>query len=145
MVRKPATISITQPKIWGSLPYKKLFSKPENVAGMTLLLKTTTIIRAVKKEQEIIQSYIDNTKNVAGIISDNRFGCYSKQLPSVYMTHQLNVLSGFLTPILSLILSGSFPITYVLPKSASHCSNMGPKSIKRISSCCKIKFSGFSL
>ena len=69
----------------------------------SLLLKTTTIIRAVKKEQEIIQSYIEKTKNIAGIISDNRFGCYSKQLPSVYMTHQLNVLSGFLTPISSYI------------------------------------------
>lgn len=31
---------------------------------------------------------------IDGIISDNRFGVRSKQIPSVYITHQLNVLSG---------------------------------------------------
>jgi uncharacterized protein (TIGR00661 family) len=31
---------------------------------------------------------------LAGIISDNRLGIYSKKVPSVFITHQLNVLTG---------------------------------------------------
>ena len=35
------------------------------------------------------------------IISDNRFGVYSINVPSVYLTHQLHVFSGFFTSWLS--------------------------------------------
>ena len=67
----------------------------------SLIFKIPTIVRAVYKERLLIQEYIHQNPDVVGIISDNRFGCYYTKIPSVYITHQLNVLSGFLTPVTS--------------------------------------------
>jgi uncharacterized protein (TIGR00661 family) len=58
-----------------------------------LLLQIPQIISAIKKEREMVLQLIEK-ENIAGIISDNRFGVYSKKVPSVYITHQLKVLSG---------------------------------------------------
>ena len=57
------------------------------------LKKSPTILSVIEKEQKVISSLVDS-KRIDGIISDNRFGGFSKKVPSVYITHQLNVLSG---------------------------------------------------
>lgn len=67
-----------------------------------MLLKTPTIIDAVIKEKKITSSLIEK-ESISGIISDNRFGVYSDKVPSVYITHQLNVFSGNTTWITSKI------------------------------------------
>lgn len=66
----------------------------------SLFRKIFSIRAAAKKERKILQQYLANHP-VVGLISDNRFGIYSKQIPSAYITHQINVLSGILTPITS--------------------------------------------
>ena len=38
-------------------------------------------------------------EKVCGIISDNRFGVRSPEVPSVYLTHQLIVKAGWMTPL----------------------------------------------
>ncbi len=58
-----------------------------------LFLSVPSIISAVKKERRLVTQIIEN-ENIIGVISDNRFGVLSKKVPSVYITHQLNVLSG---------------------------------------------------
>ena len=40
---------------------------------------------------------------IEGIISDNRLGVFSKKIPSVFITHQLNVMTGNTTWITSKI------------------------------------------
>lgn len=67
-----------------------------------LLTQLPAIIAAVRKERKIVSQLIDK-ENIAGIISDNRFGVFSKKVPSVYVTHQLNVLSGKTTFVTSKI------------------------------------------
>ncbi|MDO9593888.1 MAG: glycosyltransferase [Lutibacter sp.] len=67
-----------------------------------LLLQLPAIISAIKKERKTVSELIKK-ENIAGIISDNRFGVFSKEVPSVYITHQLNVLSGKTTFITSKI------------------------------------------
>ena len=62
-----------------------------------LLVQLPNILNAVKKEQKCIEKFIIQNKDVVGIISDNRFGVRSNKIPSVYITHQLNVLSGIFT------------------------------------------------
>jgi len=52
--------------------------------------------RIYKKEQAVIAKLVQ-TKNIKGIISDNRFGVFSTQIPSVYITHQLRVFSAWTT------------------------------------------------
>lgn len=79
-------------------------SYPKNGKNLTfkLLLQLPVIISAVKKERKIVSKLIDK-ENIDGIISDNRFGVYNKKAPSVYITHQLNVLSEKITFITSKI------------------------------------------
>ena len=63
----------------------------------SLFLKLPRFFKTLKKEQKVLQKYLQKNTNVVGIISDNRFGIHSKDIPSVYITHQINVLSGFST------------------------------------------------
>lgn len=70
---------------------------------LSLFLQSSRIYRAVQKERQILSNYIISNKEIVGVISDNRFGCYSKKVTSVYMTHQINVLSGITTSLTSKI------------------------------------------
>lgn len=61
-----------------------------------MLQNMPNIILAVANERKLVKKWISEYQ-LLGIISDNRLGVYSKQLPSIYITHQLMVLSGFTT------------------------------------------------
>lgn len=49
------------------------------------------IFWAIRKENQILQTYLKE-RNIDGIISDNRYGCYAPNIPSVLMTHQMQLL-----------------------------------------------------
>lgn len=48
------------------------------------------ILKGIRKEHERMVEFVDQYK-INAIISDNRFGCWHENIPSVYMTHQLKV------------------------------------------------------
>ena len=75
--------------------------KGENLK-FKLFLSVPSIILAVKKERKIVAQLIKD-EDLKGIISDNRFGVFNKKVPSVYVTHQLKVLSGKTTFLTSII------------------------------------------
>lgn len=68
---------------------------------LNLILQTPKILKAIQKEKKVIADYLLKNSQVVGIISDNRFGVRNTKITSVYITHQLNVLSGFTTFITS--------------------------------------------
>lgn len=68
-----------------------------------LFLQIPKIQQAVTLERKVIEKYIDKDKKVIGIISDNRFGVRSSKVPSVYITHQVKVLSGWATFLTSYV------------------------------------------
>ncbi|QTD36221.1 glycosyltransferase [Polaribacter batillariae] len=68
-----------------------------------LFFQLPRIFRGIQKEKKIIQLYVDENPDVVGIISDNRFGVNNKKVTSVYITHQINILSGFVTFLTSKI------------------------------------------
>ena len=74
--------------------------------GNNLKLKLTqsipAIIKAVKEERKRT-AQIHEQENLSGIVSDNRFGVRHPKIPSVYITHQINVLSGNTTFLTSKI------------------------------------------
>jgi UDP:flavonoid glycosyltransferase YjiC (YdhE family) len=70
---------------------------------LSLFFQLPKIWNAVKKEQQLIQKFIDENKDVVGVISDNRFGVRNEEIPSVYITHQVNVLSGITSFLTSTI------------------------------------------
>ncbi|TVZ58013.1 uncharacterized protein (TIGR00661 family) [Flavobacteriaceae bacterium MAR_2010_105] len=76
--------------------YHITYPKNGKLFTFTLLKGASKIRRAVKEENRVLQTLVE-TYELDGIISDNRLGVYSKQVPSVYITHQLQVLSGMTT------------------------------------------------
>ena len=65
------------------------------------LFKNSPItIGAILTEKKLVKKWVKEY-NLVGIISDNRLGVHSKKVPSVFITHQLTVLSGKTTWISS--------------------------------------------
>lgn len=60
------------------------------------------MIEAILNEKNVVKDWIKKYA-IDGIISDNRLGVFSKKVPSVFITHQLNVLTGNTTWITSKI------------------------------------------
>jgi len=73
--------------------YNIRYTKSSKFLKLKLLLRVPFVFLAIKKEEKFINTLIEK-ENINGIISDNRFGAYSSKIPSVYITHQLKVLSG---------------------------------------------------
>ena len=63
---------------------------------LKLLKHTPKLYQAIKAEKKQLKS-IMKTFKINGIISDSRLGIYSKKVPSVFISHQLTVLSGATT------------------------------------------------
>lgn len=63
-------------------------------------------IRVIKNEHGCIESIIEVHK-IDLIISDNRYGCWSASVPSVFITHQLNILMpkgwGWLSRVIGML------------------------------------------
>lgn len=58
-----------------------------------LLLKFPHVQKTIQTEKKRVKKLVANGE-IDGIISDNRFGVRNKNVPSVFITHQLNVLTG---------------------------------------------------
>jgi UDP-N-acetylglucosamine transferase subunit ALG13 len=63
-------------------------------------------VRAIRKEHVEVEKLV-RRYNIDLVISDNRYGCWSEKVTSVFMTHQLNILvPGFvkwMRPIVRLV------------------------------------------
>ena len=67
-----------------------------------LLKNSLRTLKAVRQEKKITENWIEKYA-IDAIISDNRMGVFDRKVPSVYITHQLNVLTGNTTWITSKI------------------------------------------
>jgi uncharacterized protein (TIGR00661 family) len=65
-----------------------------------LIKSLPKMLEAIREEKRIINKWIQKYE-IDGIISDNRLGVFSKKIPSVFITHQLNVMTGNTTWITS--------------------------------------------
>ena len=74
-------------------PYSVAYAKKGSVLKYKLLFQTPKILSAVSKERKLVEQIVEK-EDLKGIISDNRFGVRSDKIPSIYITHQLRVLSG---------------------------------------------------
>lgn len=102
--------------------YHISYSKKGSFLKLKLFKESPQIIKAIRKEHHAIKSII-NTHRIDGIISDNRFGVYHNNLPSVFITHQLQVLSGsttWLSTILHQRIIRRFDECWVPDVSGSH-------------------------
>jgi len=65
-----------------------------------LIRSLPKMMEAIWEEKKIVKEWIKKYE-IDGIISDNRLGVLSKKVPSVFITHQLNVMTGNTTWITS--------------------------------------------
>ena len=61
-----------------------------------LLLESPGILKSIIQERNVVKKLVAKGQ-IDAIISDNRFGVHHYKVPSVFITHQLNVLSGATT------------------------------------------------
>lgn len=73
--------------------YNISYSKKNNGFKLKFLKASPHILKTIKRERKRVKQLVE-TEKLDGIISDNRFGVRYDGIPSVYITHQLNVLSG---------------------------------------------------
>lgn len=73
--------------------YEIEYAKNGNHFKWKMLKNMPTMIEAVLQEKKIVKKWVKQY-DLHGIISDNRLGVFSKKVPSVFITHQLNVLTG---------------------------------------------------
>ncbi|UZH56353.1 glycosyltransferase [Salinimicrobium tongyeongense] len=78
---------------FGLPSYNITYTKKGSLLKLKLLFDSPHILRNIRKEKQATQLLVEKL-NLHGIISDNRFGVRHPHVPSVYITHQLNVLSG---------------------------------------------------
>jgi len=82
--------------------YGITYTKNGKNLNYKLLLELPKILKNVTNEKKEVLRII-KIADITGIISDNRFGVRSNKIPSVYITHQLNVLSGNTSFLTSLV------------------------------------------
>lgn len=73
--------------------YNVTYAKKGKNFKLKLIKDSPKLIKAIKAEKKVTKQILES-QDFFGIISDNRLGVYSKKVPSVFITHQLNVLSG---------------------------------------------------
>ena len=73
--------------------YKIRYSSNKKWLPFKLLLQFPGIIFSIWKEKLWLKKIV-NKYRIDAVISDNRFGMYSKKIPSVYITHQLLIKTG---------------------------------------------------
>ena len=59
-----------------------------------ILLQVPKILQSIKNEHQWLEHQLDNNQWDL-IISDNRYGLYTKRTKTVFITHQLGIISGF--------------------------------------------------
>lgn len=73
--------------------YQIEYAKNGAFFKLKLIGQIPKMIKAVRHENTLVQLIVKEY-NISGIISDNRLGVFCKKIPSVFITHQLNVLTG---------------------------------------------------
>ena len=64
--------------------------------SISMLLQIPKLLWSINKENQTIKQIVKNYK-IDGIISDNRFGLFCNDVPTVFVTHQLEIQSPYFT------------------------------------------------
>jgi uncharacterized protein (TIGR00661 family) len=76
------------------LGYKVQYSQNPKLLAFKILAQLPKILRAISFEQQWLKQMIKEYQ-IDMVIADNRYGLYSSQIPSVFITHQLTIKAPF--------------------------------------------------
>lgn len=82
--------------------YQIEYPKNKSYFKWKIILNSPKILKTIWEEKRLVGKWIAKY-NIEGIISDNRLGVISNKVPSVFITHQINVLTGNTTWLSSLL------------------------------------------
>ncbi len=74
--------------------YRVRYSKSKWGFLFKILVQVPRLRRVIKKENHWLDTVIDQ-QQIDLVISDNRFGLYTKKIPCIFITHQLTVKAPF--------------------------------------------------
>lgn len=69
---------------------------------LKMFLQIPKIIRSISREHLALQKLIDQ-ENITLVVSDNRYGLYSKKVPCIFITHQLFIRAGIWSKMINRI------------------------------------------
>lgn len=78
--------------------YQIEYAKNARFFMWKMIFNMPNMIKAMLNERKCVKNWVKEF-DLKGVISDNRLGVFSKKVPSVFITHQLNVLTGKTTKI----------------------------------------------
>jgi uncharacterized protein (TIGR00661 family) len=61
--------------------------------SLYIVLQIPKILWSINKERKWVKNYVKHHK-IDFILSDNRYGFYHKKIPSIFITHQLQIITG---------------------------------------------------
>lgn len=73
--------------------YQITYAKKASGFKWKLLFDSPKMLKAINDEKKVVKQLVAEGR-IDGIISDNRLGVRNKKVPSAFITHQLNVLTG---------------------------------------------------
>ena len=73
--------------------YKIKYAEKGRNFKIKMIWDSPKVLKAMAAEKKAVKKLV-KTYQIDGIVSDNRMGVFYKKVPSVFITHQLNVLSG---------------------------------------------------
>ncbi len=80
--------------------YQIEYSKNGKKFMWKMILRSPKVAKAIHEENKLLKKMVRQGE-VDGVVSDNRLGLYNKHIPTVFITHQLQVLSGNTTKLTS--------------------------------------------
>ncbi len=83
----PSLLCLTLPS------YKITYAEKARFFKLQMIAQLPQIYLAILREKKVLKQWI-TTYQLDGVISDNRLGIHSTRIPSVIITHQLQILSG---------------------------------------------------
>lgn len=74
--------------------YEITYSKNKIFLPFKIAAQIPKILRAIQHEHDWLQTFVEQQK-IDFVISDNRYGLYSTNVPSIFITHQLTIQTPF--------------------------------------------------
>ena len=62
---------------------------------ISMIIQIPHILLSIYQEHLLLKKIIKE-RNIDGVVSDNRFGLYNRSIPTIFITHQLNIKSPIL-------------------------------------------------
>ena len=73
--------------------YRVQYSKKQNFFALSMLFQIPQILHAIFNENRWLKKIIEQYK-IDVVLSDNRYGLYHKAVPTIFLTHQLQIKTG---------------------------------------------------